>query len=72
LNGNVNDPRAGGATCFGDSGGPAMHRGFVVGDASYVHINNCRILGGEQRVDIPVVRDWLLDCTADLVCATKE
>jgi hypothetical protein len=72
LNGNPNDPRAGGATCFGDSGGPAMHGGYVVGDASYVYTNNCRYLGGEQRVDIPVVRNWILDCTADLVCATKE
>jgi len=72
LNGNENDPRAGGGTCFGDSGGPAVHDGFVVGDTSYGYTNNCRYLGGYQRVDIPVVRDWLLDCTADLVCPTKE
>jgi hypothetical protein len=72
LNGNEHDNRAGGGSCFGDSGGPAMRAGFVVGDASYVYTNNCRYLGGYQRVDVPVVRDWLLDCTADLVCATKE
>jgi secreted trypsin-like serine protease len=72
LNGNENDPRAGGGTCFGDSGGPAMHGGYVVGDTSYGYTNNCRYLGGYQRVDIPVVRNWLLDCTADLVCPTKE
>jgi hypothetical protein len=71
LNGNENDPRAGGGTCFGDSGGPAIHRGYVVGDTSYGFTFNCRYLGGYQRVDIPVVRTWLLDCTADLVCPTK-
>jgi hypothetical protein len=71
LNGNEKDPRAGGGTCFGDSGGPALHGGFVVGDTSYGYTNNCRYLGGYQRVDIPVVRNWLLDCTADLVCPTR-
>ena len=72
LNGNENDTRAGGGTCFGDSGGPAMHGGYVVGDTSYGYTANCRYLGGFQRVDVPVVRDWLLDCIADLVCPTKE
>lgn len=71
LNGNEHDPRAGGGTCFGDSGGPAMHGGYVVGDTSYGYTSNCRYLGGYQRVDIPIVRNWLLDCLADLVCATK-
>jgi trypsin len=72
TNGNDKDPRAGGGSCFGDSGGPAKHGGYVVGDASYVYTNNCRYLAGYQRVDIPVVRNWLLDCTADhLVCPTK-
>jgi trypsin len=71
LNGNEHDPRAGGGTCFGDSGGPAMHGGYVVGDTSYGFTSNCRYLGGYQRVDIPVMRNWLLDCTADLVCPTK-
>ena len=31
TNGNEHDPRAGGGTCFGDSGGPVMRDGFVVG-----------------------------------------
>ena len=26
---------------------------------SYVYTNNCRYLSGYQRVDIPVVQDWL-------------
>jgi secreted trypsin-like serine protease len=72
MNGNEHDPRAGGGSCFGDSGGPAMHGGFVVGDTSYGYTNNCRYLGGYQRVDIPVVRNWLLDCTFDLACPTKK
>ena len=72
LNGNEHDPRAGGGSCFGDSGGPAMLDGFVVGDTSYSYTNNCRYLGGYQRVDIPVVRNWLLDCVEDLACPTKE
>jgi secreted trypsin-like serine protease len=72
TNANENDPRAGGGTCFGDSGGPSILDGFIVGDTSYGFTSNCRYIGGYQRVDIPVVRDWLLDCTADLVCPTKE
>lgn len=59
LQGNERDPFGGGGTCFGDSGGPAFHGGYVVGDTSYGYTSNCRYLGGYQRVDIPVVRDWL-------------
>src|SRR5437667_604665 len=72
TNGNEHDPRAGGGSCFGDSGGPIILGGFVVGDTSYGYTNNCRYLGGYQRVDIPVVRDWLLDCIADLDCPSKS
>jgi hypothetical protein len=72
TNSNEHDPRAGGGTCFGDSGGPIMIDGYVVGDTSYGYTNNCRYIGGYQRVDIPIVRNWILDCTADLVCPTKE
>ncbi|MFC7219133.1 trypsin-like serine protease [Streptomyces polyrhachis] len=72
LNGNEHDNRAGGGTCFGDSGGPSFHGGYVVGDTSYGYTDNCRYLGGIQRVDAPVVRNWLLDCMADLACASKD
>jgi Trypsin len=72
TNGNEMDPRAGGGTCFGDSGGPALKDGFLVADTSYGFTNNCRYLGGYQRVDIPIVRNWILDCTADLTCPTKQ
>ena len=71
TNANENDPRAGGGTCFGDSGGPSILNGYLVGDTSYGLTNNCRYIGGYQRVDIPVIRNWLLDCIADLVCPTK-
>jgi len=71
LNGNEHDPRAGGGTCFGDSGGPTIKGGWVVADTSYGYTNNCRYLGGVQRIDVPIVRNWLLDCMADLACPTK-
>ena len=59
LNGNINDTRGTGGTCFGDSGGPTFLNGYVVTVTSYSYTNNCRYLGGYQRVDIEVVQDWL-------------
>jgi hypothetical protein len=59
VNGNENDPRGDGGTCFGDSGGPSFKDGVVVTVTSYGYTNNCRYLGGLQRVDIPVVQSWL-------------
>jgi hypothetical protein len=59
LNGNVNDNRGTGGTCFGDSGGPTFLNGQLVTVTSYSLTNNCRYLGGYQRVDIGVVQDWL-------------
>lgn len=59
LNGNPNDTRGGGGTCFGDSGGPVFLNGYLVAVTSYGYTANCRYLGGYQRVDIPVVRNWL-------------
>ena len=59
LNGNPNDPRGGGGTCFGDSGGPVFLNGYVVAVTSYSFTGNCRYLGGYQRVDIPVVQSWV-------------
>jgi len=59
LNGNPNDIRGGGGTCFGDSGGPVFLDGYLVAVTSYTYTGNCRYLGGYQRVDIPVVQDWL-------------
>ena len=59
LNGNPNDVRGGGGTCFGDSGGPVFLNGYLVAVTSYTYTGNCRYLGGYQRVDIPVVQNWL-------------
>ena len=59
LNGNPNDIRGGGGTCFGDSGGPVFLGTQLVAVTSYAYTANCRYLGGYQRVDIPVVQDWL-------------
>jgi hypothetical protein len=59
LNGNINDNRGTGGTCFGDSGGPTFLNGYVVTVTSYSYTNNCRYLGGYQRVDIASVQAWL-------------
>lgn len=59
VNGNEHDTRAGGGTCFGDSGGPSFKNGYVTTVTSYAYTSNCRYLGGLQRVDIPVVQEWL-------------
>jgi secreted trypsin-like serine protease len=58
-NGNEHDPRAGGGTCFGDSGGPIFHNGLIVGVTSYGYTDNCRYLDGYQRIDIKVTQDWV-------------
>ncbi len=59
LNGNPNDTRGGGGTCFGDSGGPVFLNGTIVAVTSYGYTANCRYLGGYQRLDIAAVRTWL-------------
>jgi hypothetical protein len=59
LNGNLNDNKGTGGTCFGDSGGPTFQGGYQVTVTSYGYTDNCRYLGGYQRIDIPVVQSWL-------------
>jgi hypothetical protein len=44
----------------------------VAAAAARAYTANCRYLGGYQRVDIPIVRNWLSDCIADLACPTKQ
>lgn len=61
TNGNPNDPRGTGGTCFGDSGGPVFLNGELVAVTSYGYTSNCRYLGGYQRVDIEASQDWLAD-----------
>jgi len=59
TNGNPNDNRGTGGTCFGDSGGPVILGGEIVAVTSYGYTDNCRYLGGYQRVDISVTQDWI-------------
>jgi hypothetical protein len=59
ANGNENDNRAGGGTCFGDSGGPIFHSGKIVGVTSYGYTDNCRYIDGYQRIEIQGVQTWL-------------
>ena len=66
VNGNDKDPRGTGGTCFGDSGGPALHGGYHVAVNSYTLTHNCRYLAGFQRLDIPVVQDWLASFEVDV------
>lgn len=59
TNGNEHDNAGTGGTCFGDSGGPLLLDGRIVGVTSYGYTSNCRYIDGYQRVDITVARDWL-------------
>ena len=59
TNGNENDNAGTGGTCFGDSGGPLLLDGEIVGVTSYGYTSNCRYIDGYQRVEIDVVQDWL-------------
>ncbi len=59
TNGNEHDNAGTGGTCFGDSGGPLILDGKIVGVTSYGYTSNCRYIDGYQRVDIAVVQDWL-------------
>lgn len=61
TNGNPNDNKGTGGTCFGDSGGPVFLNGEIVAVTSYGYTSNCRYLGGYQRVDIAASQDWLAD-----------
>ena len=56
---NDRDSKAGGGSCFGDSGGPAFLGDFVVGDSSFVNSFTCNATAGYQRVDTPYARAFL-------------
>jgi Trypsin len=56
---NDRDSKAGGGSCFGDSGGPVFLGRFVVGDSSFVNSLTCNATGGYQRVDTPYARAFL-------------
>lgn len=59
VNGNGNDTKGTGGTCFGDSGGPSFLNGYIVTVTSYGYTSNCRYIDGLQRVDIGIAQDWL-------------
>jgi Trypsin len=59
TNGNEHDVFGTGGTCFGDSGGPVFYQGNIVAVTSYGYTDNCRYLGGYQRVDVAVTQDWV-------------
>jgi hypothetical protein len=57
----VNDSRAEGGSCFGDSGGPAFHGGYLVADTSFGASQFCRSFGGYYRLDTADARSFLDD-----------
>jgi hypothetical protein len=59
FNINENDSKAGGGSCFGDSGGGAFLGAYLLGDASYVNSLKCNALGSYQRDDTPYSRAFL-------------
>lgn len=59
VNGNGNDTRGTGGSCFGDSGGPTFLDGYLVAVTSYGYTANCRYIDGLQRVDIRIAQQWL-------------
>jgi hypothetical protein len=56
---NVDTRKGTGATCHGDSGGPVLLDGEVVGVTSYGINDKCTGVSGFQRVDIAAAREWL-------------
>jgi secreted trypsin-like serine protease len=61
---NAKDSRAGGGSCFGDSGGPVFHNGLLVGDTSFGASQFCRSAGGYYRLDTADARSFLDDFVA--------
>jgi len=56
------DSRAGGGTCFGDSGGPVFHGGYIVADTSFGGSQFCTGgNGGYYRLDTEDARSFLDD-----------
>jgi hypothetical protein len=56
---NDRDSKAGGGSCFGDSGGAVFWGPYVLGDASYVNSFTCNATGSYQRVDTTYSRHFL-------------
>ena len=58
---NEKDSRAGGGSCFGDSGGPVFQGGYIVADTSFGASQFCRSFGGYYRLDTADARSFLDD-----------
>jgi hypothetical protein len=56
---NDNDSKAGGGSCFGDSGGGVFWGPYVLGDASYVNSLACNATGSYQRADTTYSRAFI-------------
>jgi hypothetical protein len=56
---NDRDSKAGGGSCFGDSGGAVFWGPYVLGDASYVNSLTCNGTGSYQRDDTTYSRNFL-------------
>ncbi len=56
---NDNDSKAGGGSCFGDSGGGVFLGQYVLGDASYVNSLTCNATGSYQRSDTAYSRAFV-------------
>jgi hypothetical protein len=56
---NDRDSKAGGGSCFVDSGGPVFLGRYAAGDASFVNSLTCNATGGYQRVDTAYSRAFL-------------
>ena len=56
---NDNDSKAGGGSCFGDSGGAVFSQGYLLGDSSFVNSLACNATAGYQRVDTTYSRAFL-------------
>jgi hypothetical protein len=56
---NDRDSKAGGGSCFGDSGDAVFWGPCVLGDASYVNSLTCNATGSYQRDDTTYSRNFL-------------
>ena len=56
---NDRDSKAGGGSCFGDSGGAVFSGGYLLGDSSFVNSFACNATAGYQRVDTTYARRFL-------------